>query len=70
MGELVLFPMRYVSLKKEKRTCTVIYAISSGRIINLIDLPLSWLHTDATLAVTRLISAGWKEEGRGEAKDD
>jgi hypothetical protein len=68
MGDLVMFPMTYVSLAKGERTAGVIYANSSGKVVNVIDLPLSWLGTDGTLAVTRLISAGWKETRRGKVK--
>lgn len=63
-----MYPMTYVSLSKGERTAGIIMANSSKRVINVIDLPLSWLHSDATLAITRLISAGWKEESRGKVK--
>ena len=69
MGELKMFPMTYVSLSKGERTCSVVYANSSGRIVNVIGLPDSWLHGDGTLGVTRLRSAGWEEEGRGEVEE-
>jgi len=69
MGELVMFPMTYVSLSKGERTCFIIYADSSGRVVNVEGLPLSWMNSDATLAITRLISAGWKETGRGKLRE-
>ena len=65
-----MFPMEYVSFEKEGRTCSVIYAKSSGKVVNLIDLPPSWLHTDSTLAITRLLSAQWVETGRGKVGKD
>ena len=68
MGELVMFPMTYVSLSKGERTAGIIYANSSGRVVNVIDLPLSWIGQDGTLAVTRLVSAGWKEDRRGKVQ--
>jgi hypothetical protein len=68
MGELVMFPMVWVTLKKEERTCTVIYAKSSDRIINVTGLPHTWLNTDATLGLTRLKSAGWEQTGTGKVK--
>lgn len=64
-----MFPMEYVSLKKEERTCSIVFANSSKRILNVVDLPDSWLNTDATLGLTRLISAGWKEVSRGKVKE-
>jgi hypothetical protein len=70
MGELVMFPMTYVSLEKGKRTCSVAFANSSKRILWVVDLPDSWVHMDATLGVTRLRSAGWEEVGRGKVKED
>jgi hypothetical protein len=60
-----MFPMVWVTLQKEERTCTVVYAVSSNRIVNVIDLPESWLNTDATLGLTRLKSAGWSQLGTG-----
>lgn len=69
MGELVMFPMEYVSFEKEERTCTIIKAKSSDRVVSVIDLPPSWVTTDGTLATTRLISAGWKETGRGKVQE-
>lgn len=68
MGEVKLFPMTYVSLEKEGRTASLVYADSSGLMVNVIDLPLTWVHSDAVLGVTRLISAGWVETGRGKVE--
>lgn len=65
MGELKMFPMTYVSFTKKDRTVGLVFANSSKRIISTIgDLPDSWMHTDAELATTRLVSAGWKEVSR------
>jgi hypothetical protein len=61
----VVFPMVWVTLEKDERTCTVIYAVSSSRILNVTGLPNSWLHGDATLGLTRLKSAGWSQIGTG-----
>ena len=64
-----MFPMMYAHLEKDGRTASLVYADSSQRIINIIgDLPQTWLNSDATLGITRLISAGWKETGRGKVE--
>ena len=71
MAELIMFPMTYASLEKEGRSVSLIWANSSKRIISITgDGPLSWLNTDATLAITRLISAGWVEDSRGKVEDE
>ena len=68
MAEIIMFPMEYACLEKDERTCSLIWATSSKRIVQTLDLPPSWLYSDATLALTRLISAGWVENGRGKVE--
>ena len=71
MGEMVLFPMSYASLEKGERAVSLVWADSSKRIMYVEgDLPESWLHTDATLAITRLRSAGWAELKRGRVENN
>jgi hypothetical protein len=70
MGDLVPFPMTYCSLDKGERSVSLVWAESSKRVLYVKgDLPPSWIQTDATLAVTRLISAGWTEVARGKVED-
>lgn len=68
MAEIIMFPMEYVSFQKENRTCSLICATCSKRVVKVIDLPITWEHTDYTLAITRLLSAGWEEIGRGKVQ--
>jgi hypothetical protein len=71
MGELVVYPMTYVSLEKGERSVSLVYANSSKRILYVEgDLPETWVNTDATLAQTRLKSAGWEEVARGKVEND
>ena len=71
MGEVKMFPMTFVHLEKDGRTASIVYADSSKRVIGVVgDLPVTFMNQDATLCVTRLISAGWKETSRGKVTDE
>ena len=66
-----MFPMMCAHLEKDGRTASIVYADSSKRVIGVIgDLPMTFMHTDATLCITRLVSAGWKETSRGKVTDE
>ena len=69
MGELIMYPMRYASFEKGERTCSIVWAKSSMRILQVMELPSSWEGGDATVAITRLTSAGWEETGRGKVQN-
>jgi hypothetical protein len=67
---IIMYPMTYCSLKKGERTVSLVWANSSGLILYVEgDLPETWVRTDATLAITRLLSAGWVETGRGKVEE-
>lgn len=69
MGKIVMFPMTYATLEKEERSVSLVWANNGKLIINLTgDIPTTWLGTDATLAITRLLSAGWVETSRGKVE--
>ena len=65
-----MFPMTFCSLEKGEHSASLVWADSSLRVLYVAgDLPISWQGVDATQAVTRLLSAGWKEEVRGKVED-
>ena len=69
MSTLIMYPMTFCSLEKGERSVSLVWANSSKLILYVEgDLPESWVRTDATLAITRLISAGWVETARGEVE--
>ena len=71
MNELIMFPMTYATLTKGERSASLVWADSSKRILSAAgDLPPTWVGTDATLAITRLISAGWVEASRGKVEEE
>jgi len=66
-----MFPMECVHLEKDGRTASIVYADSSKRVLGVVgDLPITFIHADATLCITRLISAGWKETSRGKVTEE
>ena len=71
MGELIMYPMTYAFLEKGEREVSLVWADSSKIVLYVTgDLPETWVGTDATLALTRLVSAGWEEVSRGKVKAD
>lgn len=64
-----MFPMMYATFTKDDRTAYLVWATSSGRIIQVNELPESWVNTDADLGRARLKSAGWRLESEGAVYD-
>jgi len=70
MNELVIYPMTFASLEKGKRNVSLVWADSSKLILYVQgDLPETWVRTDSSLAITRLLSAGWVETSRGKVEE-
>lgn len=68
MGEIKAFPLGVYFGKRNDSNITMIYALSSNKIIHTEGLPESWLYVDVDIAKARLVSAGWIIEG-GEVKE-
>ena len=71
MGDLVMFPMTYASFEKGEHSVSIVWANSSGRMVNVVsDTDIDYEPQDFTIIISRLLREGWIQVGRGEVNEE